>query len=107
MNTERKKLSEEINNYLEKVRHLQGWTIDDLANYLEIGSLTVRNALYKKQWSDMAVTILKLKNVIPEKLAYDYKKALEREKIEERKKEFKSKKLEVGSFGPIKLEKIK
>lgn len=67
------------------MRLKQGWTIDDLANYLEINSLTLRNALHTCAWSDMAVTILKLKKTIPEELAFSYKKAMEREKIEKRK----------------------
>lgn len=75
----------EISECLEEVRQSQGWTVDDLANYVEINSMTLRNSLYKAKWSDLVVTILKLKTVISPDLAYEYKKALEREKISRRK----------------------
>lgn len=70
------------------LRHKRGWSLDDLASYLEINTLTVRNSLSRGVWSDLVVTILKLKNAIPEALAYDYKRALEVEKIEKRKGSF-------------------
>lgn len=88
MNTEAKTMKEiaiEIKSYLERIREAEGYTIDDLANYLEINSLTFRNAIYKNIWSDLVVLILKLKGVIPPELCYEYRKALEKEKIKRRK----------------------
>lgn len=85
----RKELALKIKLSLENIRHQQGWTLDDLANYLEINSLTLRNCLSTMKWSDLVVTILKLKNVIKADLANDYKRSLEREKIERRKKNIK------------------
>ena len=83
--SEKELLGFEIRNLLDELRRHNGWSIDDLASYLEINTLTVRNSLSRGLWSDLVVTILKLKQTIPEKLAYEYKKATEREKIEKRK----------------------
>lgn len=79
-------LSIEIKICLDELRHAKGWTIDDLAQYLELNSLSLRNMLSRKNFSDMVVTIMKLKHAIPETLAYEYKKSTEREKILSRKK---------------------
>jgi len=84
--TELRRVGIEIKDCLEKVKAKEGWTIDDLAYYLEINSMTLRNSLCRVQFSDMMVVILKLKHAIPEKLADEYKVALERERIELRKK---------------------
>lgn len=88
MNTEIRSLDEiaqEIKSYLERIRENEGYTMDDMANYLEINSLTFRNAIYKNVWSDLIVLILKLKGVIPPELCYEYRKSLEKEKIKRRK----------------------
>lgn len=84
-------MGEEIKKSLHRIRHHQGWTIDDLARFLEINSMTVRNSMWSCNWSDLVVTILKLKKTISEDLACDYQKALERERIERRKKQNKEK----------------
>lgn len=76
----------EIKIHLEKLRHLKGWTIEDLAYYLDVKYLTLRNSMHTCNWSDLLVTILKWAKAIPEKLAYDYKRALERERMDNRKK---------------------
>lgn len=78
-------IGQEIKAYLERVRELEGFSMDDLANYVEINSLTFRNAIYKNKWSDMLVTILKLKGVIPPDLCYEYRKAIEKDRILKRK----------------------
>lgn len=75
----------DIKGYLEKVREMEGFSMDDLANYVEVNSLTLRNAIYKNNWSDMLVTILKLKNTIPPELCYEYRKSAEMERILKRK----------------------
>lgn len=82
---DRKELAKKIREHCEKLRQIEGWSVDDLASYCEINSQTFRNALYRGNWSDLVVTILKLKHVIPEDLAYSYRKDLQREKIERRK----------------------
>lgn len=87
MNTIRnlQEIAKDIRHYIESVRDAEGYTLDDLAAYLEINSLTLRNALYKNNWSDLVVTILKLKTVIPPELCYEYRRALEKEKRLRRK----------------------
>ncbi len=87
MSTEREKLGRLIKDSLDRLRIVEGFTIDDLANYLEINSLTLRNLLNTCNWSDMCVTILKLKHAIPDDLAYSYKRECEREKMRKRKDE--------------------
>lgn len=82
---DRKELAKKIREHCDKLREIEGWSVDDLASYCEINSQTLRNALYRGKWSDLVVTILKLKHVIPEDLAYSYRKNLQREKIERRK----------------------
>jgi hypothetical protein len=84
--SETERLGAKIKDCLEQVKIKEGWTVDDLAYYLEINSMTLRNSLSRCLWSDMIVTILKLKNAIPESLAQEYKQALERERIDRRKK---------------------
>jgi hypothetical protein len=78
-------IAKDIKHYIECIRDAEGYTLDDLAAYLEINSLTLRNALYKNNWSDLVVTILKLKGVIPPELCYEYRKSLEKEKRQRRK----------------------
>ena len=78
-------IAKEIKYYIESIRDSEGYTLDDLAAYLEINSLTLRNALYKNNWSDLVVTILKLKGVILPELCYEYRKSLEKEKRQRRK----------------------
>ena len=87
-NGTKKKLGKEIKHCLDELRRHEGWSIDDLASYLEVNTMTVRNSLSRSSWSDLVITILKLKNAIPEGLAFEYKKTLEREKIERRKEAF-------------------
>ena len=85
LNGTKGKLGQEIKTCLDELRRHEGWSIDDLASYLEINTLTVRNSISRGSWSDLIITILKLKNAIPEELAYEYRKEIEREKIEKRK----------------------
>lgn len=85
MPTEREKLAKKITDTLKDLRKHQGWSIDDLAGFLDVNSLTVRNAFARNTWSELLATVLKWAKVIPEDLYHDYKKAIEREKIEKRK----------------------
>lgn len=85
MGRERETLGKDISGCLKEIRVREGWSIDDLSNYLEINNLTIRNSLSRNVWSDLVVVILKLKNVIPEALYHEYRKEIEREKIEKRK----------------------
>lgn len=74
-----------IKKCLELVKRKEGWSFDDLAYYLDVNIMTLRNSLCRFQFSDMFIVILKLKNAIPEKLAEDYRAALERVKVERRR----------------------
>jgi hypothetical protein len=87
MSLEKERLGRLIRDSLDRLRVEEGFTVDDLANYLEINSLTLRNLLNTCNWSDMCVTILKLKHAIQADLAYEYKRECEREKIRKRKDE--------------------
>lgn len=79
-------LANQIKDSLDLVKEREGWSMDDLAYYLEINSMTLRNSMSKIYFSDMMVIILKLKKAIPESLAEEYRLELERYKINERKK---------------------
>ena len=83
---EKRKLGNNITNCLTELRSVKGWSVDDLSGYLELKYCTVRNSLSTGVWCDAAVTVLKLKYAIPEELAYEYKRAVEREAIEKRRK---------------------
>ena len=80
-------LGREIKNCLEELRHAQGWSLDDLAKYLKMNALTVRNSLSRENFSDLVVSLLLWAKAIPEELGEEYKAALEREKIEKRREE--------------------
>lgn len=85
--TTRDKIGLEIKRFLDDLRLHQGWSIDDLAKYLRINTLTVRNSLSKASFSDLVVSILIWAKAIPEELGEKYKSEIEREKIKRRVEE--------------------
>jgi len=78
-------LSALISECLRAVQRGNGWSIDDLSGYCEVNYTTMRNALARATYSDLLVTILKLKKLIPDDLAFEYRKALNRSRMERRK----------------------